>query len=564
MAADHLGRAVHCLTFYQRGASSLLNTMHRRAAELFTAFAEECCSHGMLGCAFRMVRFSDCHVAAAVASRSDSGSLWERQIARRLLCSSAEAHYCLAKLLTALDSDKKGVENALYRHKQDLNGLSPTSVVAHNGEEGGPYTGSITLAKDLSSEKEVNLNYAIQQYLGALKLYKGQETPDASYGKAVKALGEAYTQLGCIFKETGRFTKAHQHFTQGIPLFTSVGAQLCVATTYLELARLNSTRTKMLDLSSTQAIGEIQNMTAKTIDFYKSALAALGPRRAEPELWRTMKMELAETYVAAGGSLQVGLRWAQDPEQLGQVAADMFRGALKVYSDITLACSDDEQPGEVEDGIMPPLDSVWSVNNAAASIHHQTARLHGQLARLAQTTKHEAQDVRRARFLALALSHIDKAAVTFTPERNPVAHIRLQLDAAALLRQLLPSRGVVKALETALLRLLGCVKVYESRGSCAIVGPNCACGMTAADAAAEESSLEGGETSTACPAAIWRELEVEVNLVLRELIQARVTGPSARGNAERLDALKSMYRASLTQREHTTPGELLGMLHAQL
>jgi hypothetical protein len=28
--------------------------------------------------------------------------------------------------------------------------------------------------KDLSSEKEVNLNYAIQQYLGALKLYKGQ------------------------------------------------------------------------------------------------------------------------------------------------------------------------------------------------------------------------------------------------------------------------------------------------------------------------------------------------------------------------------------------------------
>jgi hypothetical protein len=93
-----------------------------------------------------MVRFSDCHVAAAVASRSDSGSLWERQIARRLLCSSAEAHYCLAKLLTALDSDKKGVENALYRHKQDLNGLSPTSVVAHNGEEGGPYTGDWPLS----------------------------------------------------------------------------------------------------------------------------------------------------------------------------------------------------------------------------------------------------------------------------------------------------------------------------------------------------------------------------------------------------------------------------------
>lgn len=56
-------------------------------------------------------------------------------MARRLLCCSADAHNHLARNLTRLCGATNSIEHSMYFHKQDLNGLSTGSVVAHNGED---------------------------------------------------------------------------------------------------------------------------------------------------------------------------------------------------------------------------------------------------------------------------------------------------------------------------------------------------------------------------------------------------------------------------------------------
>uniref|UniRef100_A0A061R901 Erythroid differentiation-related factor n=1 Tax=Tetraselmis sp. GSL018 TaxID=582737 RepID=A0A061R901_9CHLO len=568
IAAGHIGRAINCLSFYEPGATSQLARMHVQAAELFALMAEECNRADMAGRAFRMVSFAAHHMSAATgcSERREAGSGWERHLTRRLLASSARSHKSLAELLVGPEGADASADarHAMYRHRQDLRGLSPGSVVAHNGEDAPDGAGARFLgaaARDLSSDVETNLNYAVQHYLGALKLFKDHDGDDTEYRKMASSLGEVYRQLGAILKNSGRFTKAYQHFQQGIPLFNSVGAQLCVAQSHLELARLSASRIRGMEFDNIEAIGELTSVTLRTIESFKAALASLGGRRADHSIWEAAKTELAEVLVFAAGTLQAGMPLSKEPEEVGQMAADMYRDAIKSYSEVSASIATSKAGVPADEG------RAHCVANAAASIHHQTARLHGQLAKLAQPTKHEAKSVRQGRMLSLALSHLDKALVQFTIDGHPVHHTMLQVDAAALVRQVPLEKGRIRALESALDRLFGCAAAFQPTRHCSGgSGGACACGMSAAEAAAAAESELGrshGDASQTCPSLAWGPFEVELNLLLRELIQARSAAAGPSGPGASTDCLRSMYKTSLTQREHRSPWGLLAMLCEQ-
>lgn len=139
-----------------------------------------------------------------------------------------------------------------------------------------------------------------------------------------------------------------------------------------------------------------------------------------------------------------------------------------------------------------------------------------------------------------------------------------QMDACALERQLPPPRGVIKTLETALERLLDCSEVFDPSHHCNCNAGACGCGLTAAEATAHDfSRCPPGFWTPTCPAAVWKITESELNHLLRDLIHARNGSPNSRGNKERLECLKAMYRTSLTQREHCRPNELLLLIKQQ-
>mmetsp|Transcript_1793 Transcript_1793/g.5224 ORF Transcript_1793/g.5224 Transcript_1793/m.5224 type:complete len:1062 (-) Transcript_1793:74-3259(-) len=578
-AADYLGMGISCLTFYEPEALSLIGRMHVKAGNTLTTLAEECCRNALSGKAFRVIRFAACNITSAIEiGAKDATTNWERQLTRRLLSASGDAHRCLARLQAHNLRDPARVSQTMYFHTQELNGLSPGSVVAHNGEDCETASGSFPVVKKLSSDRELNLTYAVQRYLGSLKLYKDQDNAEAEYNEGVKAMGEVYIELGHILKDSGRFTKAYQHYRQGVQLFQSVGADLCVANSHIELARLAAAQAKAVD-PSMDTLGELQRLTTRCIESFKTAIDLLGSKRSNSELWIRTKIELSDVLVSSAGYLQAVLALSKDPEELGNIVVGMYRDALKSYSDVTtlLSASAEVSHGSESDSQGLPLlggsrlspnmtvDNLTWVANAAASVHHQAARLHGQLARLAVTAANipaDTKEARRARLLSLALSHIDKGIQVFNINNMPVRYLRLQLDGAALLRQLLPPRGVVRVLETALERLLGVADVFDSVHYCNCEAGTCACGATAAEAAATDFKCAPGSYMPGCPASVWRDLEVEINLLLREIIQARTAAPGRHGR-ERLEGFKSMYRTSLTQREHCNPEQMLQLLGEQ-
>eukprot|EP00960_Hanusia_phi_P039868 754100-Hanusia_phi.AAC.1 len=102
-------------------------------------------------------------------------------------------------------------------------------------EQGGELT---PLSHPLSSDLEDNCNHAIRYLIRALQHC---HTSSRRSDLTVK-LGSVYERLGEHYTGTGRFTRAHQHYRQGMQLFQSIGDIHSSAALAFKLGRLFSAR----------------------------------------------------------------------------------------------------------------------------------------------------------------------------------------------------------------------------------------------------------------------------------------------------------------------------------
>jgi len=226
-------------------------------AETVGALAADSASTGEVGAAFRLLRMAAAHAAAATTgSGGGDGGGAEYQgstgaaaaaAARRVLCVTADAYHRAATAVTAA---------SLAHHQRALAGLEPAGALpALDGEDSfQPAPGGLPVCKELVADPEMNLNYAVQYYLRALRSFPWLAAPgggssgggggsggsgggsggsadggDVETAAAARALEAAYTSLGRHLLAAGRYTKAQQHFSQGVELFRSLGAPASTA-----------------------------------------------------------------------------------------------------------------------------------------------------------------------------------------------------------------------------------------------------------------------------------------------------------------------------------------------
>jgi tetratricopeptide (TPR) repeat protein len=210
-------------------------------AETVGALAADAASTGEVGSAFRLLRMAAAHAAAATGSGGGDGGTESQgaagaAAARRVLCVTADAYHRAATAVTAA---------SLAHHQRKLAGLEAGALLALDGEDlFQPAPGGLPVCKELVVDPEMNLNYAVQYYLRALRSFPWLAAPgcggggggggnadggDVEAAAAARALEAAYTSLGRHLLAAGRYTKAQQHFSQGVELFRSLGAPASTA-----------------------------------------------------------------------------------------------------------------------------------------------------------------------------------------------------------------------------------------------------------------------------------------------------------------------------------------------
>lgn len=153
-------------------------------------------------------------------------------------------------------------------------------------------------------------------------------------------LAGVYTQLGRHYTRTGRFTRAHQHYRQGIQLFESIGDKRASATLAFRLAQLFTTRARACGVRAGLSAEQWGDLS-KAMPLLEGALcdleAAVGMEgggkqmKALTELTREVGGELGDAYVGTG----IGVMHASVAEGGGRAgrgrAEENLRKALETY-----------------------------------------------------------------------------------------------------------------------------------------------------------------------------------------------------------------------------------------
>jgi len=613
----HLSKGIYSISYHDPSHSSL-RSMRLRAAEGFGAIAREAlCSSGgpRVGRALRMLRFASHHIQSAFATENSSAEVEspgtdEIMLLRRLLCLTGDAHAAVPSVCVT--------ERLLYAEQQQLLGLTPDSEVAVDGEDGASVHALLglgadcdgsgisgthargyvdaSLAQELTLDPERNLNYATQYYFKAIKLFRvgspdcAPEAADAERTAAVQALEAAYGALGRLFLSTGRFTKAHQHFHQGIALFRSFGGgsteATCVASAFCQVARLFTGRNARLDPTSVDTLAERENNASQAISNYKAALEALRSRSHAHKLWDAARAELGEAYFVAASSLHRTFPLAAEPTEVARAVGDMYRGALDVYTELAENAGEDEVES-AGGGASLSKRALWVAE--AANVHRSLGVLFGQCLRLQQQPNGDIAAPAPAangggsgtggkpKILTLAQSHLEEAVAIYDDKALLVQAVGARLDLAALHAEL-ASAGVRGASFERGLDLIvhGVRAVYERAAEHT--------GTAAEMASTERESAGGGggggggdadgaaaadATKEGVTAATWSKVEARLHDLLKEALRSGgVAGDGGSGGESNPNAsaasLREVYRICLTERDHSKPVNLLRKLSESL
>ncbi|EKX54498.1 hypothetical protein GUITHDRAFT_99979 [Guillardia theta CCMP2712] len=175
------------------------------------------------------------------------------------------------------------------------------------GEEDEQGTDLTPLSHPLSSDLEDNCNHAIRYLIRAIQHC---HTHSRRSDLMVK-LGSVYEKLGEHYTGTGRFTRAHQHYRQGMQLFQSIGDSHSSSALAFKLGKLFSARSHssppLPGLSPEQlndlcrARGLVQ-AARDEIEKLASSPSALSNKRMKSlrELLLSVKEELADIDMALG------------------------------------------------------------------------------------------------------------------------------------------------------------------------------------------------------------------------------------------------------------------------
>eukprot|EP00658_Telonema_sp_P-2_P006595 TRINITY_DN12494_c0_g1_i6.p1 TRINITY_DN12494_c0_g1~~TRINITY_DN12494_c0_g1_i6.p1 ORF type:complete len:924 (-),score=217.68 TRINITY_DN12494_c0_g1_i6:31-2679(-) len=131
---------------------------------------------------------------------------------------------------------------------------------------------------------EETLNRASMCFLQGLKLLSHA---DAQWCAAVHGLGSSYSWLGHHYLQTGRFTKAHRHFLQGIELFRSLAGPVSTSLSNLEQIRveigvqLSCMRSGLAKTLMHQAMMLTSNDKPTALSLLDRSIAALAQARLD-------------------------------------------------------------------------------------------------------------------------------------------------------------------------------------------------------------------------------------------------------------------------------------------
>lgn len=153
-------------------------------------------------------------------------------------------------------------------------------------------------------------------------------------------LAGVYTQLGRHYTHTGRFTRAHQHYRQGIQLFESIGDKRASATLAFRLAQLFTTRARACGVRAGLSAEQWGDLS-KAMPLLEGALtdleAALGMGggakhiKALSELIREVGVELGDAYVGTGiGLMHASVAEGGGPAGRGRAEENLRKG-LETY-----------------------------------------------------------------------------------------------------------------------------------------------------------------------------------------------------------------------------------------
>lgn len=379
------------------------------------------------------------------------------------------------------------------------------------------------------------LNRGSMCYLAGLKM---MGHTDKQFHCAVEGLGSAYVWLGDHYLDTGRFTKAHRYYMQGVELFKSLLAPVDELSDFGGLVRrmirvqvakmrtgLASTFIKQASVSADKA------MLQRAIAVLQEARLDSDIKSEAPGTWNNLHKLMANAHTLCGV-------WMQQHQKGATVLADQEeKDMVEAFQSALEACSQ--------------VDDSDATAHQIGNLHHHLA-LHYAHRTLVGASQEDVNGKNLKTLHALSCNHFSHALHTL-PTESPfrLAHVVAALDFVQLLTRS-TAAGRTANLETALWCLMQAWDAFEE-------------GLPAA-ATSHDSSLDccnpknrryAGSNVTQVlergsdeiTKELWGLFEAELQNVLKGAIAAHMQAKED----ELSEDLKGIYREMLTyQSTHTS------------
>jgi len=274
---------------------------------------------------------------------------------------------------------------------------------------------------DINNELETNCVKAIPYYLRAGNyapinvVYDSEASQNenrtiehvwsqSEHLKVGRKLKEVYLKLGDYYVATGRYTKASQHFQNGISLFKSMADNLSTCIMQYNLASL----------------------LLKQINFSFSPAMFGKAQTQEPPNWADYqgKIKKAQEFLEA----------AKLNDQLKETEKGMWEDALRLLGNIHMHTSTYYERENKKDEALDQLKKALACYNEAGEVNAELGHCYYKLgyfyyqSAMAENSK--------SKKLSIAISYFDRSVQYFTSEKFPFDYMQIHLELLKLFKQL--------------------------------------------------------------------------------------------------------------------------------
>ena len=312
-------------------------------------------------------------------------------------------------------------------------------------------------------------------------------------------LRESYVGLGNYLVANGRFTKATQHYQEGVTLFKSTGDSIAICQMQYNLAALIL---RSLGLSSASQPSDMEEkLKSGTLSFcFFLELVAF--------LWCLLDFSFGVAKDFLETVVKSDLLKSEDPRTWSDAQCQLGNTHM-------LLASRQERQGNLEEtaASLKKALAAYSVVQSAPELgdcHYKIATFY------VRSAQNEANKTMARTKKDIALSHFEKAATSFSPQEQPLKFVTVHLDQVRLCKALFFG-GKTENFENALLHLLALEPLFS-------------------EAASQQARSISGE--------LWTLVKTELQAVLKELL--KLYSPQT-GQHLRTAYLKELYRLSLSE-----------------